>query len=172
MKKIFLHRLLIIGTALTLNTQVPAQTSHTTPFTVADAGTHSSLMTTLKAKHEKAYNHLIRTFPEAIVSGVHDEKDGTHIKASVNGNTLRVQYDTKGRFSNSVLSYPCSELKEAIADQVMQAYPGFSIFSEVLEVKAGTNSALFVMIENRKTWRRVRLTSEGIDVYEEYVKSN
>ena len=171
MKKTLFHRLLIIGTALTLNTQVPAQTSHTTPFVIADAGTSSTLLASLKAKHEKAYHHLTRTFPDAIVSRVEDEKDGTHIKASVDGNSLRVKYDRKGRFINSVLSYPSSELNEATADKVMQAFPGFSIFNQVLEVTSGNKSALLVMIENKKTWKRVRLTSEGMDVYEEYVKA-
>lgn len=172
MKKIFFQRLMIAGTALMLHVYSPAQTSHTpSPFVIADAGTHSKLLADMKAKNTKTFNHFTSTYPEAIVNKVTGEKDGTHIRAMINGNSLKVRYDHKGRFQNSVLTYPCSELKEQVADQIMHAYPGFTIFGTVIEVTVRDKSAQLVMIENRNSWRRIRLTKDGIEVYEDYVKS-
>ena len=172
MKKIFFQRLIIAGTALMLHVYSPAQTSHTPPpFDIADAGTHSKLLADMKAKNTKTFNHFTSTYPEAIVNKVTAEKEGTHIRATINGNSLKVRYDQKGRFQSSVLTYPGSELNEQVADQIMHAYPGFTIFGIVIEVTVRDKSAQLVMIENRNTWKRVRLTKEGMDVYEEYVKS-
>ena len=172
MKKIFIQHLLVLSAAVMFNSYLPAQTSHSTsPFVIVDPGKHSALLESIKAKNEKTYRHLTRTYPEAIINNVRQEKDGTFIKASLNGNMLKVKYDIKGKFINAVLSYPCKDLDEKIADQVMEAYPGFAVFGQVLDVTVGNESVLLVMIENRKSWKRVRLTKDGMDVYEEYVKS-
>ena len=53
----------------------------------------------------------------------------------------------------------------------MQYFPGYTVFGMVIDVTVRNESALLVMIENRKGWKRVRITNDGIDVYEEYVKS-
>jgi len=173
MKKIFLQRLAISITALMLNTYVPAQTALTTrPFKVPDAGTHSTMLAELKAKNERSFNHFKSTYPEAILQNISQEKDGTHIKATIKGNSLKVQYDLKGKFHDAVLTYPCSQLDETIADRVMQSFPGFIVFGIVIDVTVRDKSALLVMIENRKSWKRVRITEDGMDVYEEYVKAN
>ncbi len=171
MKKIFLQRLAIAITALMLNTYVPAQTALTTrPFKIAGAGTHSTLLAELKAKNAKTFNHFTNRYPDAILQNIRQEKDGTHIKAAINGNSLKVHYDVKGKFENAILSYPSSELNEKIYDQVTQSFPGFTVFGVVIDVTVRNKSALLVMIENRKSWKRVRITDEGIDVYQEYVK--
>ena len=60
MKKFFSHRLIIAGTALMLNTFAPAQTSHTTPFVIADAGNHSMLIADMKAKNAKTFTHFTK----------------------------------------------------------------------------------------------------------------
>ena len=172
MKKIFLQRLVIAITGLILNTYTPAQTAlNTRPFNIGDAGTHSTLLADLKAKNVKSFNHFTNTYPEAILRKIHEEKDGTHINATLNGNSLKVQYDVKGKFQNAVLTYPSDALNEKIADQVMQSFPGFTVFGTVIDVTVRDQSALLVMIENRKSWKRVRITDDGMDVYEEYVKS-
>src|SRR5687767_4803310 len=171
MKKIFFQRLIIAGTALMLNTLAPAQTSHTTPFVIADAGNHSVLIADLKAKDTKIFNHFTKAWPEAILHSVSNEKDGKHINATTRGNILRTRYDNKGRFQSAVLSYPCSDLSEKIADQLEQYFPGFTVFGTVIDVTVREKTALLVTMENRNTWKRVRITDDGIDVYEEYVKS-
>ena len=172
MKKIFLQRLAMAMTALMLHTYTPAQTALTTrPFTIAGAGNHSVLLASLKVKNAKTFNHFTNTYPEAILQSVSEEKDGMHLLATVNGNKLKVRYDIKGKFQNSVFTYPAAELSEKIADRVMQAFPGFIVFGTVIDVVVRNKSAQLVMIENRKSWKRVRITDDGMDVYEEYVKS-
>jgi hypothetical protein len=171
MKKIFLQRLAMAMTTLVLYTYVPAQTALTTgAFKIGNAGSHAMLLTELKAKNAKSFSHFTNAYPDAILQKIRDEKDGTHINATVNGNTLRVHYDVKGKFRDAVLTYPSSDLSEKIADQVMQAFPGFTVFGSVTDVTVRNKSALLVMIENRKSWKRVRLVDDGIDVYEEYMK--
>ena len=171
MKKFFIQRLVIAGTALMLNLFAPAQTSHTTPFVIADAGSHSMLLADLKAKNVKTFNHFTKAWPEAILHSVSDEKDGKYINATINGNILRTRYDNKGRFQSAVLSYPCGDLSEKIANQLEQQYPGYKVFGTVIDVTVRNKTAMLVMIENRNTWRRVRITDDGIDVFEEYAKS-
>ena len=172
MKKFFLQRLAMAFTALMLSTYTPAQTALTPrPIKIADAGTHNTLMAELKVKNVKSFNHFTKAYPDAILQKIREERDGTHINATINGNKLKVLYDNKGKFHNAVLVYPASDLNEKIADQVMQYFPGFTVFGTVIEVTVRNKSALLVMIENRKGWKRVRITDEGINVYEEYLKS-
>lgn len=172
MKKFFLQQLAMAITALGLYTYTPAQTGLATgPYRIADAGVHSTLMAELKAKSLKSFNHFTKSYPDAILEKIREERDGTHIKATINGNRLKVQYDVKGKFQNAVLTYPSSELNEKTADDVMQYFPGYTVFGMVIDVTVRNESALLVMIENRKGWKRVRITNDGIDVYEEYVKS-
>ena len=172
MKQLFNLHVLLVSAALLANSYLPAQTSHTTPFINSASDNHSMLLAGIKAGNEKTFNHFTHAFPNAVLQNVRNEKDGLHISASVNGNTLRVRYDKKGKFASSVLSYPAADLKEQIAEQIMIAYPGYSIFGTVLDVKVINKSALLVMIENKKSWKRVRLTESGMDIYQEYVKSN
>ena len=154
------------------NVNLYSQTSHTPPpFVVGDAGTHSELLEKIKAKNVKTFDHFTKNYSEALVKIVRNEKDGTYINATISGNTLRVKYDSKGRFRNSVLTYPHTELSDELAERVMVSFPGYTIFGNVLDVKVGDKTALLIMIENKKTWKRVRITSDGIDVYEEFVKS-
>jgi hypothetical protein len=169
MKKIYLQRLVVAITALMLSAYAPAQTA-LAPFKIANLGTHSSLLAELKATNVKSFNHFTRTYPDAILEKIRSEKDGTHINATINGNTLRVLYDAKGRFGNAVLTYPSTDLSDKIADQVMQGFPGFIVFGTVVDVKVHDKSALLVMIENRNSWKRVRITDDGMDVYEAYDK--
>jgi hypothetical protein len=169
MKKFFLQRLAIAVTALMLSASSPAQTA-VTPFRVADIGAHTALLAELKTKNIKSFNHFVNSYPDAILQKIRDEKNGTHINATINGNILRVHYDPKGKFSDAVLTYPADALSEKIADQVMQSFPGFIVFGSVVDAKVRDKSALLVMIENRKSWKRIRITDDGMDVYEAYDK--
>jgi len=171
MKQILNLRVLLVSAALLANSYLPAQSSHTIPFVNSGTENHNMLLAGIKASNEKTFTHFTRTYPNAVLQNVRNEKDGAHISATINGNTLRLRYDKKGKFQSSVLSYPAAELREQIAEQVMVNFPGYSIFGTVLDVKVGSKSALLVMIENKKSWRRIRLTENGMDIYQEYVKS-
>jgi hypothetical protein len=169
MKKIFLQRLAIAMTAMMFHLYSPAQTA-LTPFNITAIASHSTLLAELKAKNEKTFNHFTKAYPAALVQKIRNEQDGMHINATINGNILRAHYDVKGKFRDAVLSYPADQLSEKIADNVMQAFPGFIVFGTVLDVKVHDKSALLVMIENRNSWKRVRITDDRMDVYESYAR--
>lgn len=172
MKQLFISCIMLACAIVACNVNLYSQTSHTpSPFVVGDAGTHSELLEKIRVKNVKTFDHFTKNFSEAIVKIVRNEKDGTYINATISGNTLRVKYDSKGRFQNSVLTYPHTELTDELAEKVMVSFPGYTIFGNVIDVKVRDKSALLVLIENKKTWKRVRITSEGIDVYEDFVKS-
>lgn len=169
MKKIFLQRLLVLITALVLSVYLPAQTA-LTPFKIADVSNHNSLLADLKTRHLKTFNHFVAEYPDAILQNIREEKNGTHINAVMNGKVLRLHYDVKGKFADAVLTFDADKLNEKIADQVMEYFPGFTVFGSVADIKVLDRSALLVLIENRNSWKRVRITDDGMDVFEQYTK--
>jgi hypothetical protein len=163
LKNIFMNqslitRMLFVTAALFFNLMMSAQTSHTTlPYAI-------------DAASKKIASNFAKDFPKAVVTNVRDEGKETHINAMIGQNSLRAAYDAKGRFRYSVLTFSHNELDEKLAEEVMSAFPGYAVFGTVQQIRVGNKSALLILIENKKTWKRIRITEDGMDIYEEYVK--
>lgn len=182
MKKYLLVRFILMSTSAIFFSSVYPQTSSDTPAVIEKkSGTSASTfgaakdadkiaLAGLKAVNAKMYNHFSRTYKKATDIRVRPVKENTHIVFKVDGIQNGVQYNKKGKWLHSIRYFDESKLPGSVRTMVEAAYPGFTIFGAVVEIKVYNKTALLVMIENAKTWRRIRIVDAEMDIYEDYLK--
>ncbi len=143
---------------------VPAEASAAVP---AD----SQALQLIKQSSEKTYKNFTKKFPYAANLKVRPERGGTHITFSKDGVVTRTLYNAKGRQMYSTRSFPVTDLPKNVIQHVEYYFPGYTVYGHVTEVKVNSKTAQLILIENMKTWKRVRLIDGELDVYEEHTKS-
>ena len=93
------------------------------------------------------------------------------ITCTTDGGFNRIKYTRKGKWERTIRTYPNEKLDESIRAHIEYAYPRYSIFGTVTEVKTGNETAQLVTIEDQKTWKRIKVVDGELEVYEEYRKS-
>ena len=139
-------------------------------FTAAGVDADKLALASLKAVNAKMFNHFSKNFKNASDIRISNIGSFTDVDFKLNGIANKVQYNKKGKWMYSVSHYEEAKLSDDIRDDVERAYPGYSVFGFVTEVKVLDKSATLVMIENRKTWKRIRIMDGNIETYEEYTK--
>jgi hypothetical protein len=139
-------------------------------FTAAGVDADKLALASLKAVNSKMFNHFSKNFKNASDIRISSVGKFTDVDFSLNGIANKVQYDRKGRWMYSISHYEEAKLSDELRDRIEQAFPGYSVFGFVTEVKVLDKSATLVMIENRKSWKRVRIMDGDIEIYEEYTK--
>lgn len=178
MKKLLYVRLIVLTTSFFINAAVFAQSNvndiaalgKTAPTATFSANADAMALASVKATNSKMYNHFTKNYKNATDLKVHAVEDNVRINFKLNGVSTSTQYDAKGRFQFSLSHYDESKLDEAIRESVESNYPGFLVFGTVIELKVRDKSAMLVMIENRKEWKRIRINDDGMSIYEQYKK--
>lgn len=124
----------------------------------------------LKSVNTRMFTHFNKNFRKATDIHVRPEATHTQISFKEDGVSNSVQYSKRGKWLYSIRTYDESKLNEGIRNDVEIAYPGFRVFGFVNEIDVLNKSAMLVMIENKNLWRRIRITEDNMDVYEEYKK--
>ena len=150
-----------------LNYTRPQESSGT--VAISENADKTALMA-IKARNTKMFNHFSKDFKNASGIKVSTEKGETHVSCTVNGVTNKIDYNKKGRWLYTIRYYDVDKLPQDIGNQVNSGYPGFSIFGCVAEVSVPDKIAYFVMIENKTSWKRIRIVNGEMDAYEEYLK--
>ena len=176
-------RLLAFLSPLALNEGAIAQSSaplNFTPSTVksavapyAAAEADAKSLTEIKALSAKMYERFTRDFKSAYDIRVIADKNGKtiQINSKTDGDMNRTTYTRKGKFLNNIKHYDYSKLPESIANMINDAYPRWDIFGGVAEVTVFNKMAYLVLIENKTSWKRVKVVNGEIEVYEEFDKS-
>jgi len=123
----------------------------------------------LKAISAKLYTRFTRDFKSASNISIYPDKN-VQIYSEIAGIKNRTLYTRKGKFLHNVRQYDFTILPETVTDAINDAYPRFDIFGGVAEVQVAGKIAYFVLIENKKSWKRVKVIDGEVDVYEEYNK--
>jgi len=123
----------------------------------------------LKAISAKLYARFTKDFKFASNISIYTEKN-VQIYSEIAGIKNRTLYTRKGKFLHNVRQYESTMLPEAVTDAINYAYPRFDIFGGVAEVQVAGKVAYFVLIENKNSWKRVKVIDGEVDVYEEYSK--
>jgi hypothetical protein len=171
MKKNFLVRLFVLAASMLLYTGAFSQLSTKSAFSGAIASADKMALESLKAVNVKMHKHFSKNFKNATDIRIHPETDHTQISFRENGITNSVQYNKKGKWQYSLRTYDESKLSDNIRNDVETAYPGYRVFGFVNEVDVLDKTATLVMIENKDSWKRIRIVDNEISVYEEYRKS-
>ena len=171
MKQIIFVRLVVLAVASLFSTGAFAQLSAQSSFSGAVSSADKMALAGMKAVSEKMHSHFAKNFKNATDIRVRPEADHTQISFKENGTSASVQYNKKGKFQYSVRTYDADKLPEGIRDEVERNFPGYTVFGFVNDIDVLDKSAKLVMIENRNSWKRVRILDGQISVYEEYNKA-
>ncbi|HTE26026.1 hypothetical protein [Flavitalea sp.] len=141
------------------------------PYAAAEADLKS--LTEMKTLSPKMYERFTRDFKSAYDIRVFANKNGKtiQINSKTDGDMNRTTYTRKGKFLNNIKHYDFAKLPAPIADMVNDAYPRWEIFGGVAEVTVMNKVAHLVLIENKKSWKRLKVVNGEIEVYEEFDKS-
>jgi hypothetical protein len=178
MKKVSLFQITLIVCMLSLGAPTLAQSSKQ-PFlnkkSLIDSGSGATeadrvTLENLKTTNARMYNHFTRNFGNATDIRVANIGKQQLITCSVDGGQNRIRYQKNGRWQSTIRTYENSLLPEDVREFINDSYPKYSIFGAVIEVSAGGNTALLVLIENKNSWKRIRVVNGEMDVYEEYAK--
>ncbi len=125
----------------------------------------------IKMSSSRMYEDFTTRFKGATNINISEAKNAIFISCSTNGDFNRITYTKKGRWQHTVRTYENEKLPENVREQVEYAYPRYSIFGGVIEVHVANKTAYLVSIEDKKSWKRIRVVDGESDVYEEYKKS-
>jgi hypothetical protein len=139
--------------------------------TAAGVDADKMALASMKSVNARMFAHFQKNFRNASNIIVRPEADFTHISFKENGVSNKVQYSKKGKWMYSLRTYDESRLPDNIRSEVETSFPGYRVFGFVNEVDVLNKTATLVMIENRDSWKRIRLLDDQIEVYEEYRKS-
>src|SRR4029079_14649285 len=128
-------------------------------------------LASMKAVSEKMHRHFSRNFKNATDIHIRPESDHTQVSYKDNGISGSVQYNKNGKWQYSVRIFDAETLSDNTRNDIEIAFPGYRVFGFVNEIDVLDKTATLVMIENRDSWKRVRILDDAIDVYEEYLKA-
>lgn len=178
MKKLLYVRLIVMSTSFFINAAVFAQSSAKDVAVIGkaassitfNANTDALALASVKATSGKMYNHFTKNFKNATNLKVHETDGHVRINFKLNGVSTSAQYNEKGKWQFTISNYDESKLDDATRESVESAYPGFLVAGSVIELKVGDKSAMLVMIENKREWKRIRINEDGMSIYEQYRK--
>ena len=185
MKKILMIRLIVLSTASLFfsssysqfaaeriaGLDKQSQSSSSKSFATGKDADKMALES-LKAVSGKMFKHFSRNYKNATDILVRPVDENTSIAFKIDGVSNRVQYNKKGKWQYSIRSYEESKLSESLRNAIESNYPGFIVFGFVAEVQVLNKTATLVMIENKTSWKRIRIIDDEMDVYESYTKSS
>jgi hypothetical protein len=124
----------------------------------------------LRAINAKMFGHFTRNYKSASNIRVMDVAGQTAVKFDMDGISQTVRYDKNGKWRFSIKSYGEEKLNPNVRGTVESSFPGYMVFGFVNEIKVLDKTAFLVMIENSKTWKRIRVVDGETSIYEEYIK--
>ncbi|RYY25165.1 MAG: hypothetical protein EOO04_12175 [Chitinophagaceae bacterium] len=141
------------------------------PYAAAEADLKA--LTEMKTLSPKMFERFTREFKTAYDIRVYNNKEERYIQVNskTDGDLNRTTFTRKGKFLHNIKHYDFSKLPGSIAENINDAYPGYEIFGGVAEIKVMNKVAHLVLIENKKSWKRVKVIDGDIEVYEEFDKS-
>ena len=119
----------------------------------------------------RALKEFSKTFKTAANASWYEMPGGKGYVAKFNqdGVETRVNYDHKGRWTGTILTYTEAHLPRDVRHMVKSNYYDYSIFL-VQEVKVGDKTAYLVKIEDEKSFETIRVVDGEMDEYESYKK--
>ncbi len=117
----------------------------------------------------RALKDFNRNFKNAGNAVWYSIKKGFLVKFEEDGVQARAFYDSKGNLSATLRTYSAARLPREIHKQVTVAYYGYTIYL-VNELTVGNKTAYLVSISNEEEVKTIRVTSDEMDVYEEFKK--
>ncbi|RYF93012.1 MAG: hypothetical protein EOO02_24550 [Chitinophagaceae bacterium] len=127
-------------------------------------------LTSIKTMSARLYQHFTTNFKEAYDVNM-EVAHNVHLSWMIDGLRHRALYTKKGRMLHKLKYYDMSLLSEEVAETVYSSYPRYRIFGGVTEVQVPGHTVYFILIEDKKTWKRVKVSGDEVLIHESYVKT-
>ena len=172
MKKISLFLVEIILSLCVVNPATYGQTSSNfnAKSVVIASDADKLALENIKSMNEKMYKDFSSKFRNATNIQTNSIDNSTVISCDADGKFSRILYDRKGRWQHTITSYDSDKLPFDVREAVEDAYPRYQIYGAAVEVTVGDAKAYLVTIENKTSWKRIRVVNGETDVYEEWRK--
>jgi hypothetical protein len=136
----------------------------------ANAYNDYSTLAGIKEKSERTFSNFTRTFKNAENISYSVSEGRMIIHCRIDGDQHLILYSKRGHWLQTIRTFNYEKLSEEIQDQVTSFFPKFKLFGVVNEIKLGGDTAYLIRIENKKSWKILRLANGELDVFESYVK--
>jgi predicted small secreted protein len=105
-------------------------------------------------------------------SGKTSEKanSGYVVHSVINGREAMTAYDKKGKWVYTVQQYNPNNLDENIVDRVRSVYYQYGVTSIQKVEQPGMDAVYVVRLENTKSIKIIRLTSDDMEVVQDLIK--
>lgn len=165
--------LLVLSSAsLHAQTAIKSDMVSTKSFTTAPGVAYNDFATLneIKAVSEKTFRSITREYPAASRLSFSTSKNRMMIHFKMNGDHYQLLYSKRGHWIQTIHTYDFSKLAQDLKDRVQDAYPRYELCSVVNEISLGIDKVYLIRIEDKKSWKILRLTEDELDVYEAYRK--
>lgn len=136
----------------------------------AAAESDQKMLSSIKTTSTRLYHNFTTNFKGAYDINMEVQRN-VQISCLVDGFRNRALFTKSGRLMHNLRYYDMALLPEEVAETIYTSYPRFQIFGGVTEVQVPGNTVYFVLIEDKKTWKRVKVTGTEVEVHETYIKT-
>jgi hypothetical protein len=176
MKKVLFVSISLFIAILVLSSHTNAQSSTfgsekfvKTASDMADAD--KLALESIKMTSDRMFRDFTKRFKDASGIIVSNDASWHYISCYTDGDLNRIMYNKKGRWNHTIRTFDNAKLPESVRAQIEYIYPRYSIFGSAVEVNVSNRKAFLVLIEDQKSWKRIKVVDDETEVYEEYQKS-
>jgi hypothetical protein len=135
----------------------------------ANAAPDAASMEELKSINKKAFADFSKHFQGASDIRISNHNKEIFIYFVRDGVSTRVGYDKKGNWHHTIRYYGEDLLPKEVRAIVKSTYYDYNIFS-VTEVTVGDKTAHLVNIEDKTSWKTLKIVDGEMEVMQEYTK--
>jgi len=135
----------------------------------AKAAPDAASMEDLKTMSKKAFENFSKNFKGATDIHISNKNKEIFVYFQQDGIANRVGYDKKGNWHHRIRYYGEAQLPADVRKIVKSTFYDYNIFG-VTEVTVGNKTAHLVNIEDKTTWKTVKVVDGEMEVMHEYTK--
>ena len=124
----------------------------------------------IASPNDQAEKTFRKSFKNVLVKSWSQKEDGYRVRFSDNSIQYMVDYDRKGRWTNTIKIYDEKNLSKEVANAVQTSFLGYAIV-HAMEIQTSKVTVYLVKIENKENLKTIRVINGETEVIEEYRKN-
>lgn len=121
--------------------------------------------------NKKIARDFSRNFSSASdISIFTDASSSTLVSCKVDGVQNRITYDKRGNFVSNLRYYDQEGLPKDVRHQVRRTWYDYAIVY-VVEVNYNQKTAFVITLEDRSSWKKIKVVDGEMEVMEEFIKN-
>lgn len=124
----------------------------------------------LKELSARAFKNFTRTVKNPSDLRITENEEGIHIYCQVDNIANRIGYTKRGNWQYTMRFYTEEHLPKDVRHHVRSTYYDFNI-SGVVEVRVGDKIGYVVTLEDKTSWKKVKVVDNEMELMGEWTKS-